>query len=254
MSAKTKDVFYAVAKGRSKGVFTKWTDVVPLVKGYTFAKFRKFATREEAEAFVAEHATIKIRSSGQQQILTTVDGLALKPPSAPIDIPEDTYTPIKETKDILIVFTDGACSANGRANARASYSSVWPWHPEHDGGWRITEGAATNNRGEFMGLVKSFEIADKIDPECTKELLVFTDSMFLINCLTKWVVGWKRNGFKKADGSPVLNQDLLVLLDQLMRRRKVTLRHVSAHTGKKDWASQFNDKADRLAKNALGAS
>jgi ribonuclease HI len=151
----------------------------------------------------------------------------------------------------LVAFTDGACSANGKANAKGGYSSVWPFHEEHNGGWPLVCDKPTNNKAEFMGLIKSFEIADKIDPGRQKKLEVYTDSMFLINCVTKWLRGWKRNGFKKADGKPVLNQDLLLMIDELMKTRTVVLHHVRAHTGGTDWKSINNAKADELARASV---
>lgn len=151
----------------------------------------------------------------------------------------------------LVVFTDGACSANGKKNARGGYSTVWPDYPNMDGGWPLEGEKATNNRAEFMGLIRAFEIADRIEPERKRKLEVYTDSMFLINCVTKWLTGWKRNGFKKADGKPVLNQDLLLLIDQLRMKRVVVLNHVRAHTGNTDWKSVYNAKADELAVNAV---
>jgi ribonuclease HI len=150
----------------------------------------------------------------------------------------------------LVVFTDGACSANGKKNAKGSYSMVWPDYPEMDGGWPLEGEKATNNRAEMMGLIKSFEIADVIDPERKKHLEVYTDSMFMINCVTKWLANWKKNGFKKSDGSSVLNQDLLRLIDALRLKRVLVLNHVRAHTKNTDWKSLNNAKADALARDA----
>jgi ribonuclease HI len=213
--------YYAVAKGRRIGVFTNWTEVKGYVIGFNGPKFRKFDTKEEAEAFVTEQMP---------------------------DEEHDISNPIKETDSIIIAFCDGACSQNGKQGAKAGCSSVWPWHEEHDGGWPLTDRPRTNNRAEFSGLIKTLEIADNIDPSQSKEVLVFTDSMFLIRCFTEWMPKWKKNGFKKSDGTDVLNQDLLVIIDDLMKKRRVTLKHVKAHTGKKDWISIQNEKADKLAK------
>lgn len=152
--------------------------------------------------------------------------------------------------DALIVFTDGACSCNGKTYAKGGYSTVWPEHPEMNGGWALEGEKVTNNRAEFMGLVKALEIADIIDPSRSKRLEVYTDSMFLINCMNKWLPGWKKNGFKKADRKPVLNQDLLLTLDKLRMRRFVVLNHVRAHTSNNDWKSINNAKADELARAA----
>ena len=150
----------------------------------------------------------------------------------------------------LVVFTDGACSANGKKNAKGGYSTVWPDYPEMDGGWPLECDKSTNNRAEMMGLIKSFEIADVIDPERKKHLEVYTDSMFMINCVTKWLANWKKNGFKKSDGSSVLNQDLLREIDALRLKRVLVLNHVRAHTKNTDWKSLNNAKADTLARDA----
>ena len=150
----------------------------------------------------------------------------------------------------LVVFTDGACSANGKKNAKGGYSTVWPDYPEMDGGWPLEGDKSTNNRAEMMGLIKSFEIADVIDPERKKHLEVYTDSMFMINCVTKWLANWKKNGFKKSDGSSVLNQDLLREIDALRLKRVLVLNHVRAHTKNTDWKSLNNAKADALARDA----
>ena len=102
----------------------------------------------------------------------------------------------------------------------------------------------------MMGLIKSFEIADVIDPERKKRLEVYTDSMFMINCVTKWLANWKKNGFKKSDGTAVLNQDLLRQIDALRLKRVLVLNHVRAHTKNTDWKSLNNAKADTLARDA----
>lgn len=151
----------------------------------------------------------------------------------------------------LEVFTDGACSANGKKYARAAYSTVWPKYPELNGGWAMEGDKATNNRAEFMGLIKSFEIADIIEPERKRTIDVYTDSMFLVNCVTKWLANWKRNGFIKSDGKPVLNQDLLLEIDRLKGMRRLNLHHVRAHTGGTDWKSIHNNTADKLARSAV---
>lgn len=150
----------------------------------------------------------------------------------------------------LVVFTDGACSANGKKNAKGGYSTVWPDYPEMDGGWPLEGAKPTNNRAEMMGLIKSFEIADVVDPERKKRLEVYTDSMFMINCVTKWLANWKKNGFKKSDGGSVLNQDLLLQIDALRLKRVLVLNHVRAHTKNTDWKSVNNAKADALARDA----
>jgi ribonuclease HI len=71
---------------------------------------------------------------------------------------------------------------------------------------------------------------------------LYTDSEYLINCVTKWVKGWKKKGWKKADGNPVQNQDLLEQLDEL-NSRKVKWEHVRGHSG-----NIGNERCDVIAR------
>ena len=149
----------------------------------------------------------------------------------------------------LIVFTDGACSNNGSSRARAGYAVVWPYDRRLDTSKRLQGGEQTNNRAEFSALIEAQRIADTIDPGQQKPLYVYTDSELLINSITKWLPGWKRNNWKKSDKKPVLNQDLLREIDK--NPRPLVFKHVRAHTGRKDWESLHNHEADRLARDAL---
>lgn len=222
-------VYYAVARGRKPGVYTTWAEAQKQVKGFNGPKFRKFDTMEEAQRFMEDTPSKVVN----QSILGFVKR-------------EDP----QETDNCLIVFTDGACSANGREGARASFACVWPYHQEMDCA-HLVIGDQTNNRGELGALIHAFKQADMIDPQKTKTLIVYTDSMIMIKSLNEWLPNWRKNGWMKSDGHPVANLDLIQELDMLQSKRKVCLRHVRAHTKGDDWESVYNDKVDRLARGAL---
>jgi ribonuclease HI len=156
-----------------------------------------------------------------------------------------------EDDDRLICFTDGACENNGKENAAASYSVVWPEHPDMDEAHALGGGIQTNNRGEYQALIHALKQADRLDPERRKVLTVFTDSRLLRQSVVEWMPSWKQKGWRKADGASVKNIDLLKQIDSYMQKRKLDLHHVKAHTGGSDWASVYNDKADRLAVGVL---
>lgn len=149
----------------------------------------------------------------------------------------------------LIVFTDGACSQNGSKFAKAGYAVVWPYRSELNIKKRLIGFEQTNNRAEYSALIEAQKIADQIDRTQQKPLYVYTDSQLLIDSITKWLSGWKKNGWKKADKKPVLNQDLLKQIDD--NPRPLIFKHVRAHTGRKDWESINNDLVDRLAREAI---
>lgn len=150
----------------------------------------------------------------------------------------------------IVCFTDGSCIGNGKKGAKAGYAVVYPEHPEYDLSEPLTAGPATNNRAEYMAVIRAIETADLINPGRNLILRVYTDSALLVNSLTKWRKGWKAKGWKKADGTPVMNLDLLQRLDDQMGQRVVLFHHVRAHTGGKDYNSVHNDRADKLARAA----
>lgn len=121
----------------------------------------------------------------------------------------------------------------------------WAWYIDDDhwasGGWAH----GTNNMGELKAVLDLFE-ATASRPEA--KLRVYCDSQYVINSLTKWMPGWKKKGWKKSDGKPVLNRDLLEALDQALAGRDYEFIWVKGHAG-----HELNEKADSLANGAARA-
>ena len=121
----------------------------------------------------------------------------------------------------------------------------WAWYIDDDhwasGGWAH----GTNNMGEFKAVLDLFE-ATAARPEA--KLRVYCDSQYVINSLTKWMPGWKKKGWKKSDGKPVLNRDLLEALDRALTGRDYEFIWVKGHAG-----HELNEKADSLANGAARA-
>lgn len=165
----------------------------------------------------------------------------------------DNNDPIKSEPRIIlppiVCFTDGSFVSSSKVKI-AGYSCVFPDNQEATYSSRL-EGKLTNNRAEFTALIKALEIADLIDEEKKRHLVLYTDSELLVNTVNKWISGWKRNGWRRADKKPVKNVDLIIIIDQLIAKRVTIVRHVRAHTGKNDYFSKWNDVADKLAKNPV---
>lgn len=121
----------------------------------------------------------------------------------------------------------------------------WAWYIDDDhwasGGWAH----GTNNMGELKAVLDLFE-ATASRPGA--KLRVYCDSQYVINSLTKWMPGWKKKGWKKSDGKPVLNRDLLEALDQALAGRDYEFIWVKGHAG-----HELNEKADSLANGAARA-
>ncbi len=121
----------------------------------------------------------------------------------------------------------------------------WGWYIDENhwacGGWEH----GTNNMGELKAVLDLFE-ATASRPEA--KLRVYCDSQYVINSLTKWMPGWKKKGWKKSDGKPVLNRDLLEALDKALTGRDYEFIWVKGHAG-----HELNEKADSLANGAARA-
>lgn len=117
----------------------------------------------------------------------------------------------------------------------------WAWVID-DGQWRAGGWPrATNNQGELMAVLDLLHAtADSDEP-----LLVLCDSQYVINSVTQWMPGWKRRGWRKADGKPVLNRELLEALDAALSGREVKFQWVKGHAG-----HPLNEAADDRARAA----
>ncbi|WP_099865185.1 ribonuclease HI [Pararhizobium haloflavum] len=135
------------------------------------------------------------------------------------------------------IFTDGACSGNpgpGGWGAILRYNGV---EKELSGG----EPETTNNRMELMAAIAALEA---LKGTCVVDL--YTDSVYVRDGLTKWIHGWKRNGWRTADKKPVKNAELWQALDAARQRHKVELHWVKGHAGHPE-----NERADELARLAM---
>jgi ribonuclease HI len=117
----------------------------------------------------------------------------------------------------------------------------WGWYVDDDrwacGGWPH----GTNNMGELTAVLDLLQQTAGTD----EELLVYCDSTYAINSITKWMPGWKRRNWRKGDGKPVQNVEIMKALDAAMQGRRVRFEWVKGHAG-----HELNEQADRLANSA----
>ncbi|MET0181651.1 MAG: ribonuclease HI [Caulobacterales bacterium] len=138
---------------------------------------------------------------------------------------------------IVEIWTDGACSGNPGPGGWGAVLKLGETEKDLSGG----EAATTNNRMELMGAIEALNALTK---PCKVRL--HTDSKYVMDGLTKWIHGWKRNGWKTADKKPVKNADLWVQLDEANKRHEVEWRWVKGHAG-----DPMNERADALARAAI---
>ena len=207
--------FYAVKRGRKTGLYTVWAECAAQVKGFQGAVYKGFMTEEEARAW-----------------LGGVDARAEQPRAA-----AEMAAPSAPDAD-YIIHTDGSCLRNpGGAGGWAAVieTAATGAVEEKSGG----DPETTNNRMELTAALMALSAV----PEGARVAL-YTDSQYLKNAFTKfWLPAWKKRGWKKADGEPVLNQDLWVQLDAAFAARQVQFHWVKGHAG-----NPRNERCDVLAR------
>lgn len=188
--------YYAVRRGKTPGIYRTWAECKKQVDGFTNARYKSFTTEEEAKKFLND---------------------------------KDSYTPKKKTnsssdlKDFdVVIYTDGGSRNHGNVkggHVRSNDRAAWAYHINL--GEQIYEGTdgefgATNNRMEIMALIESIKRLNELQLN-NRKLIFILDSQYVLNAITKgWLSGWKRRGFKKADGQVPVNVELWRQLDQLL--------------------------------------
>jgi ribonuclease HI len=140
----------------------------------------------------------------------------------------------------VTIYTDGACSGNPGPGGWGVILSSGDHRKELMGG----EAHSTNNRMELMAAISALEALKK---PCIVDL--HTDSEYLRNGITKWIHGWKRNGWRTADKKPVKNRELWQRLDVALAQHQVHWHWVKGHAG-----HALNERADELAREGLIAA
>lgn len=137
---------------------------------------------------------------------------------------------------IKSIYTDGACTGNPGPGGWGVvvYFNDGSIHEMGD-----SSPQTTNNRMEMQAAISALQFLKKTEQR--DSITLYTDSEYLINCITKWVNGWKKKGWRKSDGKPVLNQDLLVTLDRL-NTKQIKWEHVRGHSG-----NPGNERCDQIA-------
>jgi len=135
------------------------------------------------------------------------------------------------------IYTDGACLGNpgpGGWGAILLYK-------EHQKKISGKEKDTTNNRMEMRAVIEALRSLKK-----SAEALVYTDSKYVLEGITKWIFSWKKNGWRNANRKEIKNIDLWQDLDAEVAKHKIEWVWVKGHNG-----NHFNELVDKLARNAV---
>jgi len=134
----------------------------------------------------------------------------------------------------VVIYTDGACSGNP---GPGGWGVVLRWNgteKELHGG----DPQTTNNRMELMAAIQALEALNR-----PSRVQLYTDSVYLLNGITKWVAGWQSNGWRTSAKKPVKNEDLWRRLIEAKNGHDVNWQWVKGHAG-----DEGNERADALAR------
>ena len=139
--------------------------------------------------------------------------------------------------DVVDLYTDGACSGNPGPGGWGVLMLYKGNEKEICGG----EAATTNNRMELMAAIQGLEALKR-----GMKVRIHTDSIYVKDGITKWIHGWKKNGWKTAAKKPVKNAELWQRLETAIERHDVSWHWVKGHSDHPE-----NDRADALARQGM---
>jgi ribonuclease HI len=138
------------------------------------------------------------------------------------------------------LYCDGACLGNpgpgGWGYLLRVHTAEGPREKEASG----AEPGTTNNRMELRAAIEGLGILAR---PC--DVALYSDSQYVVKGIQTWLAGWKRKGWRKADGQPVINQELWQALDAQLKTHRVEAHWVKGHHGHPE-----NERVDRLASDA----
>lgn len=134
------------------------------------------------------------------------------------------------------IFTDGACSGNPGAGGWGVVLRCNGMEKELSGG----DADTTNNRMELTAVIEALKALKK---SCN--IILYTDSRYVMDGVTQWLPNWKQNGWRTANKkSPVKNLDLWQSLESLLEKHKIKWVWVKGHNGHPE-----NERVDKLARD-----
>jgi ribonuclease HI len=144
---------------------------------------------------------------------------------------------MSESEAIVEIYTDGACSGNPGPGGWGVLLRYGAKEKELFGGEKDT----TNNRMELTAVIRALEALTR-----PVKVRLHTDSTYVMQGITRWIHGWKKNGWKTSSKEPVKNADLWQELESATMRHTIEWRWVKGHAG-----HDGNERADALANKGV---
>lgn len=229
---------YVVFVGVNPGIYPNWEAAKAQVHGFSGAQYRSFPSHAEAKRQYDKFLKKNTRKGSKPTQKANPRGKQ-EDSQSKAEIAGATLS------DGLVIYCDGGCDPNpGEAGAGLAIYCNGELTELLYGAY---EESGTNNTAELNGMIKALDYAAKkalVHPSIT----IFCDSKYVVQSLTEWAPGWQARGWKKADGKPVQNKELIQKALSLYNAVKslVEIKHVRGHKG-----VIGNELADRMALKAV---
>lgn len=233
-------MYYVVKIGRQPGIYNTWAEAEKHVTGYSGAKYKSFKTLAEAESWLGGESAIKpnIMPVNPMPVHTEI----VKPTNIiPTDILIHDYSKINihailyaildnttaikyhpgtwtEYDGIQYIFTDGSYKkSTNNAGSGIYFGAKYPVSI-------ILPDGFTNNQAELIGILYALnQVVQNID-KLTKPVVIISDSMYSINSVTKWMSGWAKNNWAKANGESILNPEIIQAIYKLWNQIQTVIK------------------------------
>ncbi|KIV92587.1 hypothetical protein, variant 3 [Exophiala mesophila] len=241
--------FYAVQNGLVPGVYTAWHEAQAQIRGVRKPKHKKFNTRAEAEAFVA--AGQKTNGFGDAQNASPGEEIRRlivrnSAPGLHMNEEEKERTKIvpkdRDPPGMLRIYTDGSSLKNGQVGARAGVGVYFGPQDPKNVSEALKGSKQTNQRAELTAILRALEIAPR-----HREVTIYTDSKYSIDCVTNWYKNWQRRNWTTADRKPVVNKDVIMEIREKIEERESLKRNTYFVWVKGHANDPGNIAADQLA-------
>ncbi len=151
---------------------------------------------------------------------------------------------------MIDIFTDGSTIFNQIPEKRRGGIGVYFGENDKRNISEEIKYDVTNQRMELLACIEGIKKCN------SDEINIYTDSMYVINSITKWIKNWEVNNWKNAKGQDVKNKDLIVKLNMLTTNKKINFFHVKSHQKKPNNNLEYklwygNKMADYLATNSI---
>lgn len=145
---------------------------------------------------------------------------------------------------VLKIYTDGACTANGKPNARGGVGVFFCENDERNISQPLKGPVQTNQRAELTAFILALTYCAD-NPTLSSSYIIYTDSKYCKDGYQSWLNNWIKRDWTNAKGQPVKNQDLwrqVLVLKEHLEFVDVSVEWVKGHS-----KNPGNEGADRLA-------